>query len=581
MTDVYVFLPREYLQDQTVYYIKNVSNDVEVRNWAVMTGTFVQGGLELWLEREKASTPAAPSVNNRAWGIENKVTWSGFGLNVVPAGQDKDSVSGKTMQECAAICARDSNRCAGFTWRANEQTPSIGSCWFKSDVTSKAIPSSRTFYTLTNPDFRNPASALQSVAQSSGQAATAAAIIGQTFSSVNAATKDMYAINKERGDFVRKKVFTPQPGVFFTVRNISDPKNPKSGTWKGSDVSKYLDWATFPDYPVSRRPEDIQPSDIARGMAFVTSWTSTGIQGETVTGFTVQWKSKDHGYLYDVTVPRSQIPPSATSPAATSQQAAVTPPATAPPSAPATSSAPVIPPATAPAPTPGLPPYLLIGSLWVPDKVHLALAEEIKRVQANQWDENAISALPSSSGGARLTPAKRREIVVSTLLARLTRDLPTNDIEVLASQRGYISPPLMSVLLGWGDLIRTWKAGDVPSAVALENELSKSWASAMRGPMADGVVGVSTVQQSYNYRANDFASTGHNMSRINTFVANQSADYSTRAQTRAVAVALGYSVIPLPSATSTTATTASTRRPRRPRQALRPAPPRARSLFLR
>eukprot|EP00899_Mesostigma_viride_P006530 jgi/Mesvir1/15879/Mv22374-RA.1 len=33
ISDVYVFLPREYLQDQTVYYIKNVSNDVEVRNW--------------------------------------------------------------------------------------------------------------------------------------------------------------------------------------------------------------------------------------------------------------------------------------------------------------------------------------------------------------------------------------------------------------------------------------------------------------------------------------------------------------------------------------------------------------------
>eukprot|EP00899_Mesostigma_viride_P000564 jgi/Mesvir1/10508/Mv04622-RA.1 len=372
-----------------------------------MTGTFVQGGLELWLEREKASTPAAPSVNNRAWGIENKVTWSGFGLNVVPAGQDKDSASGKTMQECAAICARDSNRCAGFTWRANEQNPSIGSCWFKSDVTSKAIPSSRTFYTLTNPDFRNPAPALQSVAQSSGQAATAAAIIGQTFSSVNAATKDMYATNKERGDFVKQKVFTPQPGVFFSVRNISDPNKPISGTWKGSDVSKYLDKATFPDYPVSRRPEDIQPSEIARQTAYVTRWTSTGIQGETVTEFTVQWKSQDHGYLYDVTVPRSQIPPSATAsqpPPATSQQAAVTPPATAPPSAPATSSAPVIPPATAPAPTPGLPPYLLIGSLWVPDKVHLALAEEIKRVQANQWDENAISALPSSGGQGSLPP---------------------------------------------------------------------------------------------------------------------------------------------------------------------------------
>eukprot|EP00899_Mesostigma_viride_P018610 jgi/Mesvir1/26750/Mv20526-RA.1 len=554
LPDVYAIIPREYLQDQTIYHIKNVNDDTVLRNLAVITNTFVEGGLELWLEREKASTPAPPSVNNRAWGIENKVTWSGFGLNVVPAGQSQDSVSGKTMQECAAICSNDNNRCAGFTWRANEQNKNIGSCWFKSDVSSKAIPSSRTFYTLTNPNFRNPAPDVQTTVQNAVQAASAAVSISQALSGISAALGStnlmtlMYATNQNRGKVVRR-VFELKSAVNFAVKNLSSKS---TGTWKGSQVLPYIPLSAFPAYPAS-----MANIAVDKGKAFVTKWEASGSKGETVTGFTVQFRSTDHGYLYEIAVSSSQIPADAYSvaaPASTPAPAAAPPPPPPPPTPP-TSSAPVVPPvARNPATTStSLPSYAYIASLWSPDQLHLALAEEIKRAQANQWNENMIIGLNSPSG--MLHAVKRRMTVVNTLLYFLTKDLPTKDIEVMAVQRGYINPALLSVLMGWGDLVHTWKSGDVPSAVAMENELNKKWLDAMRIPMQDGVVGVSTIQQSYNYRANDVASTQQNTARIKTFLANTNADYSLRAGTRAMALALGYSVVALPSSSYTTAAT--------------------------
>eukprot|EP00899_Mesostigma_viride_P014798 jgi/Mesvir1/23319/Mv21015-RA.1 len=553
LSDIYAIIPREYLQDQTVYYIKNVKDDPVLRNLAVLTNTFVEGGLELWLEREKASAPAPPSVNNRAWGIENKVTWSGFGLNVVPAGQSQDSVSGKTMQECAAICNSDSNRCAGFTWRANEQNANIGSCWFKSDVSSKAIPSSRTFYTLTNPNFRNPAPDVQSAAQNAGQAAGAAASISQALAGMSnalASTNIVYATNQERGVFVQK-VLGSKKTENFTVRNLT-PNKTSTGTWKGSQVLTYL--SSFPPYPAS-----MANLVIDRGKAFVTKWDASGSQ---VNGFTVQWKSGDHGYLYEVSVSAAQIPaslqPAPASAPATAPPAPPPPaPSTAPPAppppppTPPTSSAPVIPPAASPAaPAANLAPYPMIASLWSPAQLHLALAEEIKRAQANQWNESMIVGLNSPVG--MLNAGNRRKFVVNTLLYLLTNGYAIKDIDVMAIQRGYITPSLLSVLFGWGDLVQAWKVGDVPAAVTLESDLSKRWLDALRGPMQDGVDQISTIQTAYNYRAPEVASKPKNTARINTFLADTSQDYALRTSIRVMALALDYAVIPLPPQPSTT-----------------------------
>eukprot|EP00899_Mesostigma_viride_P024975 jgi/Mesvir1/5662/Mv15680-RA.1 len=128
---------------------------------------------------QNSTRPAAPITAGKPWGIENKTAWSlveaipatGV-LNMTPAGWTGMSADNKTLQECADICDRDNAKCAGFTWKPNYNDPktqsnpnsSKGACFFKSDVSSQTFPSSNVFRTLTNPNFRNPATTATSTA---------------------------------------------------------------------------------------------------------------------------------------------------------------------------------------------------------------------------------------------------------------------------------------------------------------------------------------------------------------------------------------------------------------------------------
>eukprot|EP00899_Mesostigma_viride_P027303 jgi/Mesvir1/7758/Mv11701-RA.1 len=522
---------------------------------------------------QNSTRPAAPTTGGKPWGIENKTAWSLIeaipatgALNMTPAGWTGMSADNKTLQECADICDKDNAKCAGFTWKPNYNNPttqsnpnsSKGSCFFKSDVTSQTFPSSNVFRTLTNPNFRNPATtstatnnltpaqqaSLAALQSSLGAMAAALSSAGTTAAQPPPV---MYATNADRMAVVMK-TFELQMTTEFPVSNKSNRKN---GPWKGSEILNYL--------RKSKYPASLTDLYVPKGSAFVTDWKASGATGDTPTQFTVQWRSSDHNFLYECTV--TSIPAGAY-PLPTSQQATVnalqgalagmsTAMATAGTTTTTANTSTTTNTTSTAEAQPSLPSYAEIASVFTYERVHEALAMENKRALAGQWNEQEMAA--------RIPLSRRREIVASSLFLRLGRGSPVNDLDVYSVSRNYLTPSVLGQILQWGGLIQAWKDRDVLGALTLENFLSSTWQRDMQGVAADGVVQLWPIKLTYDAKTSGTFSSGAAMSMINGYLAG-GAPYEDRARARALAIGLQYSpiLLPPPPMQTTTTTTNTT-----------------------